>query len=305
MRSARPPRQLRRSRRPRLHHAARRSLARSLDALEAALRVVSDRPTGSQTIHHLRVAARRLLAQLTFMRGIVRKRPRRWLERRLRGILRATSAVRDLDILDLHMRRHAAVVTPHSCAPMRRAIADRRRAMDEVLRRVVWSLDMTRVSACRRRILERSSSSGNPSRRLERRLRRWIDRFLRSARRPHAGHRSLHRLRMRCKRLRYVIGGLRDVLPGVAERSVSDLHRFQDRSGACTDHWTAVATARMMGSIDTVATRRTAWRAVGRAERRAADRARRSLDLWWDNTAGKRHRRHCRRCLRAIQGSRP
>jgi CHAD domain-containing protein len=174
-------------------------------AVEAGARTGED----GAAVHQMRVAARRLRAALRlFVVDDVRDafEP---LEAVAREIARALGAVRDLDVLADDLRARAAIAPAHGraigvlLAAQRRVRADRREDLRQVLdgpaARCLWEALPDAADALERAADPRLTVRAAAPELLRRRLRR-LARSLRGIAAPTAA--ELHRVRVRCKRLR-------------------------------------------------------------------------------------------------------
>jgi CHAD domain-containing protein len=182
----------------------RRQYAR-LRATQAAARMGED----SAAVHRMRVATRRLRAALRLFAVDDVRDAFEPLEAAAREIARALGGVRDLDVLADDLRAGAAAAPAHEravgllLAALRRVRADRaqdlRQVLDGPAARHIWEALPGAADALERaadpRVTVRAAAPGL----LRRRLRR-VARSLRAIATPTAV--ELHRVRVRCKRLR-------------------------------------------------------------------------------------------------------
>ncbi|MBK7976112.1 MAG: CHAD domain-containing protein [Deltaproteobacteria bacterium] len=246
---------------------ARDSLATALTKVvgEQLARLVHHEPATragheSEPLHQMRVAIRRLRAAMRFFEGALPARTRGVLEDELRWLGRALAPVRDLDVQlerfgadephaehaathasddpDAQDERHAAVL-----AALRGWLGGQREAARSAM---LEDLDgeryprlvarLRRVAAGDERLLVRARTTA-VSRRgadaIEKAHRRVLKQGRRIGAPPRA--RDLHELRIRAKRLRYVLEFVSDLTGRDGKRLVGDLAELQELLGEHQD----------------------------------------------------------------------
>jgi len=287
---------------------ARRQLRTQLTAVRSELSAgIAQGSCSAERIHTVRVACRRALASLSLFRDLVPDRSRRWFRTRLRRVLGTAAPTRDCDILLDHLvgerrsrrggRNAARLVTLVSA---RRDVAERAvlRLADRIVRGG-WSTRVRRLSLGMMADAEPSPSARLVRRRLKRRVASFID----DSRRTPSGTGSLHRLRIRAKKLRYAVESLAERVPDATDAScLVSLRHLQGVLGEASDHATAVDTIRHLQALPGPGHGASAWIRFRRGERRLATRARRVFSRWWTRDQRRTLRRRCRLMLREAVG---
>lgn len=244
-----------------------------------------------EAVHDLRVATRRLRAALRLFEPLLPKPLADGARRELRRLAKAVGAVRDLDVLGETMRARAVRLDPELRAglgPLAVAIHDQHLAAVTALAKVLDSSPWRRT---RERLVAftRSTAASRRRERLGSIAARLVQPPLRSARR--AGHRltlgspasEFHRVRIRVKRLRYVLETMRGVGGRSVEKLVARLRSIQDILGIHQDATVAVAWLRAYAARPGVeAAVLLPVGAVIQALRKRSQKAqRRALEAWW------------------------
>lgn len=283
--------------------AARQVLARQLDRLrrnEPGTRAGED----PEALHDMRVATRRLRAAARIFEASLPARLRRGLRGELRWLARLLGPVRDLDVQRAKLESFAAAAPAESRAALdclRDHLAgERARRRDEM----IAGLDAVRYS----RLLQRLDGfcSVCPSRRARdpaarepiagagrRAIRKAFRRLTRRGERTGAVPRAedLHALRIRAKRLRYLLEFLQELTGEPGRRLVKRLTRLQDLLGGFHDAVVAADVARAF--VEKNAARlepaqRAALDALLAAEVRLAEEQRAAFEETWRRFAGSR-----------------
>jgi CHAD domain-containing protein len=238
-------------------------------------------------VHQLRVATRRMRATLRLFRPILPSAFVTGMERDLAWLAATIGAVRDRDVLGQQVNAAATRVTVESrraLGPVALAIHDERRTRHDAL---VGALDSPRA----RRVVDRlgglAGSSGGNARlgtvapELIRPLLRTVLRAGRGVT-PESPPASLHRLRVRVKRLRYALETLRALGGKDVARTIRRLARLQDLLGVSQDG--AMAIEWLRGYAETDAPRATlvAVGALVEALARRVRKARRRFPDAWE-----------------------
>jgi CHAD domain-containing protein len=181
---------------------------RSLVKHDVGTRIASD----PESLHQLRVAARRVRSYLTVGRDLVDGEWASELKGGLRELGQASNEARDIDILLDRLHQQIRDFDPRDQAAgqaLIRTIEDDRRQLQETLVAVLNSSGYRR--ALDQMALPVAPASEPPARRLDqlaaRELRRLVGRVRRLGKRP--GDEALHDLRINVKRVRYAteLGG--------------------------------------------------------------------------------------------------
>ncbi len=265
---------------------AHRLLSERLRAVAELLpAAVYDARLDIDNLHRMRVSVRRAQTALHLFREILPKRPRRWVRRRLRKIQRASSEARDLDVLMARVDEEAPAKTFRPELEARRQTAQA--PLAELFARM-WNKDRLRL-----RVPELLAGlTSQPTATLRgwapQALREPASRFLEALRDSDRSFRTLHRLRLRGKRLRYALEVLAGALPiGPLERAYKSLVETQDLLGAMNDRVVAGQLWRVMAEDRDDAARHTLEELVDASCRAAAD----SRDAFLRRWSAERHER--------------
>ena len=221
-------------------------LAERFTTVVQCLRAVAHGRASPTDVHRLRVSLRRTVAALNLYKQYLPRRRRRWLSKQLNRLRQAAGRVRDCDVLMRLIRDRPLGRGAHVWLSSLRA--DRRRGLD--------ALAPAADSTSRRRLARRADALVRRVRVRHRRgayqgtsdfggwARAWLRpvaaRLLTSlpARRPSL--KSLHRLRVRVKRLRYAMELVDESLPDeVRAKLYPAVTALQDRLGRLNDLATA------------------------------------------------------------------
>jgi CHAD domain-containing protein len=201
---------------------------------DVGARIASD----PESLHQLRVAARRVRTYLSVGRDLVDDDWATEVKGEMRELGRASTEARDLDILLDNLRDQIRSFDPcdqAAGAALMRTLEEDRRELQEALMAVLNSGSYRRVLD--RMALPVAPAAGPPARKLDqlgaRELRRLIARVRRLGKRP--DDKALHDLRIKVKRVRYATelgGGPADKR---ARRVVKAATRMQDVLGKHQD----------------------------------------------------------------------
>src|ERR1700687_2991781 len=200
-----------------------------------------------EAIHRLRVATRRLRAALRMLREVVPDDEAERAADELGWLCGAIGAVRDLDVLAQLLQDRAARLESdfiRALAPLSDTIR-RQRAIEQ--ERLVAALDSERCRGLVQRLGAIAPGPAADSVTLGAVAARLVRPQLRAMLRAGAGldeaspPESLHRLRVRVKKLRYAIEPLRAVGGKPARRMLRRLERVQERVGMYHDAVSAAA----------------------------------------------------------------
>ena len=198
---------------------ARRAAAEGRHVLQQRLRDLGERfepaatrwRKSSEPVHRLRVAARRAVAAIDLLQPLLPRRKARRLRRMLQEIRLACDAARDSDVLITRVERHG---NGHGHAALiRRLRAQRRRDQGPIvaIHRQLgvsgrWERKTKKLLA-KMRWGRRDAPGREPGYAtfIRQRLAEPAERFVQAMRAKHASSKSLHRLRIRGKRLRYAL----------------------------------------------------------------------------------------------------
>ncbi len=216
----------------------RLALLRELDAVPPAAGACLAAAADAESVHALRVRARRARALLSFGRPLLGRSGYRRCQARLRGILARFSAVRELDVLLAERDAFAAAGGLPSPPGVLGAViaAERERAARDALRYLrSGALERAVEKTCRQVRALPCADGTLPDGRAAERLRRWKRKAVRQAgkkkaRRPEA----VHALRIRLKKIRYVQSCLAAAC-GAGEGGQPKLQELQERLGRACD----------------------------------------------------------------------
>jgi len=231
------------------------AVLRVLRALFDAMRANEDgvrRNLDPEFLHDFRVAVRRTRTCLGQLRSVLPPRSRDGFADEFSWLGDATGPARDLDVHMLRLEQYRALLPgePHDdLVPLRDHLAGLRREQQRLL---VEALDSARyrelVAGWERFLAERAGGGEDPwpaeaARAAlsvaSERIRRRFERVLERGARLDAGSRpeKLHRVRIDCKKLRYLLEFFRSLFPpGEIEPLVKELKRFQDNLGDFNDY---------------------------------------------------------------------
>ncbi len=228
--------------------AARVVVARLLDvflAKEPGTRLGED----PEAVHEMRVALRRIRSALDFHADALPASARR-LRTGLRWIGRSLGEVREADLLLARVEAEAAagLAEPHALRALADALGERRRRARARLLRHLDSQRFDRLRGALARLVAADAVDRGPARlparefaaprlvRSRKRLRKLGDRL-----RHDSPREELHELRTRCKRLRYTLEGLGEVVGDRADLLVRRLEKTQRALGSIQDAHVAVS----------------------------------------------------------------
>ncbi len=254
-----------------------------------------------EAIHAMRVAVRRLRAALRFFAPALPARTRAHLEAELRWLGRALAPARDLDV---QLERYAADPLIGSEGPQLVAWLGEERAAAHLAmgaaldsaRAVRLRARLDRIAAGRERLLgaaTRTTVGAYGAEAVDRAYRRTLKQGKRIGREPLAD--DLHELRIRAKRLRYVVELVADLVGRDGRRLLDDLAKLQDVLGA---HQDAVVGGELLRRfIEAAPPEQASTRASAIAEELAKDLARAAdararFAKSWSRFTGKRTGRH-------------
>lgn len=284
----------------------------------------------SEALHQMRVAIRRLRAAMRFFEGALPARTRGALDDELRWLGRALAPVRDLDVQlerfgaegahgeadpahvsddpDAHDARHAALLDA-----LREWLGSQREAgrvaMLEVLDgerypRLVARLE--RIAAGQERLLVRARGTAVAWRGADA-IEKAHKRVLKQGRRvgSPARARDLHELRIRAKRLRYVLEFVSDLSGREGRRLVKDLADLQELLGEHQDACVAADVLRRF--IESAPAAEASARAAAVAsllagEHHRASEARGRFAKAWKRFTAKRAEGHLEDVLAQLRG---
>lgn len=299
-----------------LASATRATLAAQLAALRAAepgTRAGHD----PEALHAMRVALRRLRTALRLGGDALPAGPRTRLAAEFAWLGGELGRVRDLDVQLAQLDWHRLRLAPAARRPLdgfRRHLVRARSAARAAL---LAALDTRRHGALllaieRAGVEPRRPPAGVAAEPIARAGRRAIKRALRRLLARGAAidvlpaAADLHALRIRAKRLRYVLEALKPITGAPGRRLVRQLARLQDVLGQFNDAMVAAGAVRAY--VETHGDRldrrvRDALNAVGDAELRRAGAAQAQFHRAWDRFAGKATRRRRRALLAALKSA--
>ena len=266
--------------------AARERIAVGLAALERELHAA--RAGKVEGVHQLRIAIRRLRTALGLFESALPRRTAQALERELATLGRAVGPVRDLDVLAIAIGKRARKIDPAlepAVATILRHVRDHRRSAHALL---VTTLDAPRTRGTTVRLAALARQRGTdrtPMRAVADDLVGPLVRDLTRAARKHGANpsaKSMHKLRIRAKHLRYALEAL-DGLGGKATRALverlTDLQRLiGDQRDATTQRaWLLDEVPAFAGDAEALV----ALGAIAEALRRRADRRAKRVSRAW------------------------
>ena len=301
-----------------LASAIRAIIAAQLGRLRAAQPAVR-RGDDPEAVHEMRVGVRRLRTALRLGKKALPARQLEALARELGWLGDVLGQVRDLDVQLATADWHRGRLTPAARGPIdgyRRALRRRRLAALAALREAFDSSRYTKLLLA----LERAASTparppaGAAAEPIPRAGRRAIKRAIRRLRTlgdaieelPQAD--DLHALRIRAKRLRYVLEALKPITGRDGRRLTKQLIRLQDVLGRFNDAMVAAATVRKYRDqlpTPLAATTRAALSSVADAELRRAGAAQAQFHRAWKRFTEKGARRRLHALLDALDDLEP
>ncbi|HSP96963.1 MAG TPA: CHAD domain-containing protein, partial [Candidatus Dormibacteraeota bacterium] len=301
-----------------LASATRAIIAAQLGRLRAAQPAVrrGDEP---EAVHEMRVAVRRLRTALRLGRAALPARQREALARELRWLGGVLGQVRDLDVQLATADWHRARLAPTARGPLdgfRRALRRQRLAALAALQQAFGSTRYTRLLLALERAAAapRRPPTGAGAEPIPVAGRRAIKRATRKLRKlgdaieelPKAD--DLHALRIRAKRLRYVLEALKPITGRDGRRLTKQLIRLQDVLGRFNDSMVAAATVRRYRDelpAPLPPATRTALSAIADAELRRAGAAQAQFHRAWKRFTEKGARRRLHTLLEALDDAAP
>jgi len=253
-----------------------------LAAVQRCLRGVAAGNVSRDDVHELRVATRRASAAVDVVRALVPRRCRRWLKRSLRKLRRAAGRVRDLDLMagaglvpalvKVVARRRTRAGRQLQAFASRFPVGVWRKAAGEAVTGVAGA-----------------ASAAVVHREVDRRLRSITARFVKRADRRLRHERSIHRLRIAGKKLRYALEVSASIVPvSRGDEGEVLLRRIQDRFGTAMDHAVVAASLRGWADEEADSGRRRAVLAAHERTSKQARKAKRACLDWWTVARRKR-----------------
>jgi CHAD domain-containing protein len=191
--------------------------------------------TDPEGVHQMRVGTRRLRAYLRAARSMVSPEWANSLRGELAWLNKKLGPIRDLDVLEAHLRSEGAGLPPHERRALMRVLksleqdrADPRRALLEALESDRYLTLIERIEAA-----ENSPVVTNPDASLAEIARSAFKKLARamSRRARNASDAELHRIRIKGKRARYTTELAQEEAGKSATRLISQLKAFQDLLG--------------------------------------------------------------------------
>jgi CHAD domain-containing protein len=268
---------------------------------------------GTEPVHKMRVATRRMRAAWRVFGGAFSGRSRRRYVEQLRRVARALGGVRDIDVQLERLAGYRASLGGDAAArlePLAMAWLRRRTAAQHDLLRLLDSSAYERFVIAYLAFAEspaegagttaavrlRDVAGGRTWRAYERM--RAHDAFLERADAP-----AIHQLRIDGKRLRYTLEFLAEILPPDSQRAIADVTALQDHLGLLNDAQIAADLTRAWlteeGAGRPPAERQAAAAYAAASEREAA-RLRRTLGPLWRRLTGPTFRRRLGLIVSAI-----
>jgi len=237
-------------------------LGRDFDALlrQAPVVVAGQDPVG---VHRMRTSSRRIRAALRLFERLFPSRSVRKFRREFRWLAQVLGEVRDLDVYRENLRRYAADMPPENVehlAPYRQHLDHEYAGARAELLRALGSDRYAQLLAAFNSFLDAASSPTALRRRGKLRIADEAATYVdRAAKRVHkcarridrrSSPRTLHGLRIRCKRLRYLLEFLEPAYGGRLQRSIKVVKRLQDTLGEHQD--ACVASERLRAFAESV-----------------------------------------------------
>ena len=202
----------------------------------------ANRKSIDESVHDLRVSARRLLSVLEAMEPLVGGKASRRLSRRVDAILERLGPLRDSGVQLETISKITAPASAPALAPVKQQLIRKHGRQVRKLRARLSREDVGRLKDDVRRLLERSrraEESSTPSA-----IRRAALQPLREAfGRLHESRlavdptdlETIHRMRIALKKSRYLMETLRPLTPAVGEKELESLHKLQTTMGDLHD----------------------------------------------------------------------
>jgi CHAD domain-containing protein len=220
------------------------SLLASMEANRAGCLVLDD----VEAVHDLRVATRRTRAGLSEIRRVLDPAVVEARKAEFRAVGDATGEARDMDVFLLKWDRLMARVVEAdrpALEPVRALIRERRDLAQTPMEALLGSADYSALLAGWRHFLEQLPADAGPKHadrpllrvarsRIKKRYRRVVRRGL--AIDEHTEEEALHRLRLDCKKLRYLLEFFRSLFDAEQmTRFIATLKQLQDNLGDFND----------------------------------------------------------------------
>ncbi len=232
-----------------LHMAAHRILEVRLKPIEHWLPLAAKRSDEQiEYVHQLRVSSRRAMAAVCVFSNMIPKKVGRALRGELRQLRLAADGARNLDVLGSQLARSIETSDGGYRAKFLEEIRQRRREAQPAIVAVYREFCERKLGEMIDRLLDavrdhRRGKGKRPfGRQAPRYLKRPLDKFFKAAEADLSADQSLHRLRIRGKKLRYTMEILAvNFAPEFRKNLYPQFVRFQDVMGAVNDHRTAIA----------------------------------------------------------------
>jgi CHAD domain-containing protein len=265
--------------------AARATIAVHLETLTREMQ--GARGGKAESVHQLRVAMRRLRAALALFKSDLPRRTAEMLERELQELGRAVGAVRDLDVLAAALAKRGRKIDARlepAVATLLRHVREQRTAAHAVLATTLET-PRTRRLTTRLATLARRGGSGEPAWKVAADLVRPLLRDVTRGGRgvgASSSPRSLHRLRIDAKRLRYALealDGLGDENTRALARRLADLQDLlgEQRDATTQRAWLLDEVPSFVGDAEALV----AIGAIAEALRRRGKRFARRIGRAW------------------------
>lgn len=270
-----------------------------------------------EALHAMRVATRRLRAAVHTLETGLPERVEARLERELRWLGHTLGAVRDPDVQLAHLAEHSSALPAayrDALEPFQRHLQTTRSAQRAILLAALDSPRYFRLLAELKRFALRRARPHSPSAQqpigtlgaiaVERAFRRLLKRGRRVSATP--APEDLHALRIRAKRLRYLLEFLHDVTGKPGRHLTRQLVRLQDLLGICND--TVVAADFVCRYLDGAGAQLApstalALQEVAQAALRRGAAARAEFKQAWRRFSAKRNQREFRAVLERLDAS--
>lgn len=301
-----------------LDAAIRKIIAQQLGRLRAALPAVRH-GEDPEAVHEMRVGIRRLRTALRLGRNALPPRRRQALARELQWLGRELGQVRDLDVQLANAAWHRQRQPADARGPidgLRRALRRQRATARTAMEQSLDSARCTRLLLTLERLAEPAHRPprGAAAEPVAHAGRRAIKRAMRRLRALGDGieelpkAEDLHALRIRAKRLRYVLEALKPISGRDGRRLTKQLVRLQDVLGRFNDAMVAAATVRGYRNAlpaRAPAATREALTAIADAELRRAGAAQAQFERAWERFTARGAGRRLRALLAALAAAAP
>ncbi|NND98498.1 MAG: CHAD domain-containing protein [Pirellulaceae bacterium] len=261
------------------------TIDRQLQAVAQSLdEIVSHTAATVRQIHRLRISTRRATATLNLYQDWLPAKERLWMRSSLRRIRRAAGEARDMDVLlkryaRKNRRRQRKVFAADCKRERRRAVRRLSRVGKQIVRTGKYTRRQNKlVSAFRTSLITALQIRTG-------RRENWqetVQNFLRRSHEPTDSLKSLHRLRVKAKGVRYVLElvDIADIQPQRKD-ALEVLGEIQKQLGTVNDHEVARRFFKLCRKRTSDAKDRKTLKGLIQRERRKRDDAIADFRKWW------------------------